>query len=303
MGKQTENVKIYYSKSLVSAIKKLVEQIMNSADRELMEEYYAFYFDVSGCVERIKNILSIQTVQQVLNKSTGVPQIIEIGSGIGIGCLITKALTEAQVIGMEPAPKSYRVLHECIREVQKANQHLPYESLNCGGEEIPYENGSVDFIYSFEVLEHVNNPEKVLGEIYRVLKPGACAYIATCNYDSFWEGHYKCFWNPFIGVKGNRKRFIKKGYSLQFLSELNFLTKKKIKTWSRDIGFRKIEFKPTSGEAYKEYRIFPVFPVGFRVKASRKRTKKFAKVISNVVVNYFLSKIDREYKLCFLLIK
>ena len=66
----------------------------------------------------------------------------------------------------------------------------------------------------------------MLEEIYRVLKPGGLSYITTCNYDSFYEGHYGRFWNPFIGKQGNRKRYIRKHLSPKFLSELNFITKK-----------------------------------------------------------------------------
>ena len=124
------------------------------------------------------------------------------------------------------------------------NPSLEYEILNCGGESVPLDDESVDFIYSFEVLEHVQDPYKVLSEIYRLLKKGGKAYISTCNYDSFYEGHYKRFWNPLIAPEGNKRNFVKKGLSPHFFDELNFITKKKIVEYVNDIGFSKCEFDP-----------------------------------------------------------
>ena len=45
------------------------------------------------------------------------------------------------------------------------------------------DDGSIDFIYSYHVLEHVNNPEKALIEMQRVLKPygGGVLYIGFPN--------------------------------------------------------------------------------------------------------------------------
>lgn len=56
-----------------------------------------------------------------------------------------------------------------------------YENVNivCDIEYIPFKDNSVDFIINIAVLEHVPNPEKVVSEIFRVLKPGGivCSYF------------------------------------------------------------------------------------------------------------------------------
>lgn len=44
---------------------------------------------------------------------------------------------------------------------------------------LPFQNNSIDFIISNSVLEHIENPEKVVSEIKRVLKPGGKAYISV----------------------------------------------------------------------------------------------------------------------------
>lgn len=285
-------------------MKKLVETFIESiGNRQLLKSYYLYYLDVPSRMEQIKRVLSNMEIHQRINKQKD-PRILEIGSGIGICCLIAKAFTDAEVVGAEPAPGSYGALQNCIAELQNANQHLPYTSIDCGGEAIPYDNNSFDLVYSFEVLEHVENPRKVLEEIYRILKPGAYAYISTCNYDSFYEGHYKRFWNPFIGVEGNRKKYLKKGLSPKFLSELNFITKKQIKRWTKEIGYTDLKFNPRTTNIYDNYMVKSVFPTGFRMPASEyAKPVWLIRMLEHPKIKCLLSRVDREYKLYIMLRK
>jgi SAM-dependent methyltransferase len=42
----------------------------------------------------------------------------------------------------------------------------------CSADNIPLESNSIDTVLLCEVLEHVENPDKVISEIARILKPG-----------------------------------------------------------------------------------------------------------------------------------
>ena len=44
-------------------------------------------------------------------------------------------------------------------------------------ERLPFGDGEFDFVWIFDVLEHVENPELVLREVHRVLKPGGGFHI------------------------------------------------------------------------------------------------------------------------------
>jgi SAM-dependent methyltransferase len=54
------------------------------------------------------------------------------------------------------------------------------------GVTIPFPDNHFDSVFSSEVLEHVFNPDVILPEIYRVMKPGA-NLLLTCPF--FWPEH------------------------------------------------------------------------------------------------------------------
>lgn len=51
---------------------------------------------------------------------------------------------------------------------------------------IPIQDQSVDYIYSQGVLHHTRNPQEILHEFYRILKPNGTASIMVYNKDSIW---------------------------------------------------------------------------------------------------------------------
>lgn len=46
-------------------------------------------------------------------------------------------------------------------------------------EELPYEDGSFDLVIASSVMEHVDDPDQVFREVYRVLRPGGGFYFYT----------------------------------------------------------------------------------------------------------------------------
>lgn len=72
------------------------------------------------------------------------------------------------------------------------------------GTVFPVPSDSFDCVVSFQVLEHVNSIEHILNECVRVLKPGGIMYHVCPNYHSFYEGHYKVIWLPFLNKKLGR---------------------------------------------------------------------------------------------------
>lgn len=241
--------RVNISYKLVSNTIHFCKDILKHIDLSFLCGCVSGYLDIKIFMDRINYVFAL------FGDISKDSKILEIGSGIGTSCICAKALTGANIIGVEPAPLSYKELHGCIVAFKEANPNLDYQILNCGGENILLDDESVDFAYSFEVLEHVSDPYKVLAEIHRVLKKGGKAYISTCNYDSFYEGHYRRFWNPFISPERNKKNFVKKGASPQFFDELNFITKNKIIKYIDEIGFSKYKFDPMLSNPMKNINL------------------------------------------------
>ncbi len=69
------------------------------------------------------------------------------------------------------------------------------------GEDLPFEDNSFDLITTYQTLEHVQDINKCIREMLRVVKPGGVVYVRAPDYNSFFEPHYRI---PFL-PKMNRK--------------------------------------------------------------------------------------------------
>ncbi len=100
---------------------------------------------------------------------------LDVGCGGGIlaeefarlGCVIT---------GIDPSEAS---IITARKHAQASGLQIDY---HVGvGEDLPYEDNSFDIVYCCDVLEHVNNLEKVIAEIHRVLKKDGVFLFDTIN--------------------------------------------------------------------------------------------------------------------------
>ncbi len=67
------------------------------------------------------------------------------------------------------------------------------------GERIPFESGFFAFVNCAEVTEHVESPETLCREFYRVLRPGGYGYVSFHNRFGVYDFHYHLWginWMP-----------------------------------------------------------------------------------------------------------
>ncbi len=76
---------------------------------------------------------------------------------------------------------------------------------------LPYMDNSVDTIFCEAVLEHLQNPWKAVEEMYRVLRPGAKAFVATPFLQAYhgYSHHYQNF-----TLTGHTNLFTSQGFKV-----------------------------------------------------------------------------------------
>ncbi|KND49430.1 MAG: Methyltransferase type 11 [Parcubacteria bacterium C7867-003] len=102
------------------------------------------------------------------------------------------------------------------------------------GEDLSYGDSSFDFINMAEVIEHVDSPDKVMKESYRVLGAGGLVYVSVPNRFGLKDQHFDLYfinWMP------------------RFLSEMILTFLGRHKDYGGTIGFQRL-----SQMHYKTYR-------------------------------------------------
>ena len=97
-------------------------------------------------------------------------RVLDVGSG---GGFLAATLSDAgyDVIGVDPE----------ISAVRDAAAHVTASFALAVGENLPFADGSFESVVCSEVLEHVEDPDAVIAEIGRVLRPGGVFVFSLPN--------------------------------------------------------------------------------------------------------------------------
>lgn len=138
-----------------------------------------FWWGLARNDDSIRSILedNRQIAAQVEAWLPAQPQsALEIGvGGLGVGTLgfLKKIPTR---VGIDPLPLSDLSCSEASRVmVEELRQSVQFRI--SPGEHTPFPDASFDLVLCCNVLDHVHDPAIVLGEVCRVLRPGAYFYL------------------------------------------------------------------------------------------------------------------------------
>jgi len=157
--------------------------------------------------------------------------VLDIGSGKG-GFLIEATQKSKSAAGLETNPEYIRITEERAREAGAV-----VNVVHGVGERLPFPDSSFDFINMCELIEHVKDPEQVIREAVRVLRPRGCLYISAPNRYGLFDPHFHLYfvnWLPrtlsdtYIRMFGREKdyRDVTAGY--QRLSDMHYYTFREI---------------------------------------------------------------------------
>jgi ubiquinone/menaquinone biosynthesis C-methylase UbiE len=144
----------------------------------------------------------------------------------GVGTFLFYGLNKGyDVYGIEP--EQWKLLY-MDKKIKERGYPLDYKKriLEGVGEDLPFKDNFFDYITTYQTLEHVQNIDKTIDELIRVLSVGGKLRIQAPDYNSCYEPHY-CL--PFL-PKMNRQlaklylRILKK--PTKGLNTLNWTTSK-----------------------------------------------------------------------------
>jgi len=126
------------------------------------------------------------TLQTLFPDSLRGKNILDVGCGVGSLLDMLKNVSHSQ-IGIEPCNPYLESLSKRGYEV--------YSNLF---EAINNNNGNIDYAFSIQVIEHVDNPKEFLKEIKRLIRPGGKLLISTPNRDDILMNLLKDEFSPFF---------------------------------------------------------------------------------------------------------
>ncbi|MEO6829153.1 MAG: class I SAM-dependent methyltransferase [Acidobacteriaceae bacterium] len=137
-------------------------------------------------------------------------KLLEIGSGFGTNLAVWLQEFGIDGYGVEPTSPGFDAGLVASRILFSANGLDPGRIFESPGESLPFPSGAFDVVYSANVLEHTADPQKVLSEAVRVLKPGGILQMEMPNFLSYFEGHYMIVMPPVLwrGMLGQVVRFL-----------------------------------------------------------------------------------------------
>lgn len=112
-------------------------------------------------------------------KITRSSKIIEIGCGSGA---ILRMLSELGFLNTTGIDKNPIAIEHCKKKGL-------LNVLVGDARALPQKNASCDLIIAADVLEHIHEDDRVVAEVYRVLKPGGIAILTVPAFNLFWSPH------------------------------------------------------------------------------------------------------------------
>jgi glycosyltransferase involved in cell wall biosynthesis/2-polyprenyl-3-methyl-5-hydroxy-6-metoxy-1,4-benzoquinol methylase len=149
-------------------------------------------------------------------------RVLDLGCGRG-GLTVALAAKGAEVIGVDLRPRNC-----VVTRLRGRRYKLSPRAITARAESLPLADRSFDHVFCLEVLEHVQDPFAVLGEIRRMLIPGGTCTITVINRLAHLDPHYH-LWGinlmprrlarRYIALRGRTKRSWR---DLQTLDDMHY---------------------------------------------------------------------------------
>lgn len=154
-------------------------KVNNSFYGDLGERWYKAYDDPIALLRAENKAMFPWILNKIRQFCDHKSDILDVGCGAGF-------------LSNQLARQGYKVTGVDIEEdvLEVAKKHDVTKQVNyrkADAYKLPFENASFDIVTAMDFLEHVNQPQKVIAEFSRVLKPGGLFFFHTFNRN--WLAH------------------------------------------------------------------------------------------------------------------
>lgn len=111
-------------------------------------------------------------------------RLFDLGCGMG-GFAVAAELEGADVTALD-----YNAAYCAITAVRAERYGISMPVLRGAAEALPLPDAAFELLTAWDVLEHVQRPPAMLGELARVLVPGGTAFVTAINRFAFRDPHY-----------------------------------------------------------------------------------------------------------------
>ena len=152
-------------------------------DSSRISKLYDAYYYQHGCgqpYERSTEWLNFfaQIADSIVNQ---IQPATVLDTGCGLGTDLSRFVSGGAIgTGIDISPAAIKLARQNFEY-----RNLSAEFLNMDGENMSFEDNSFDIVYCHTVLHFTPDPEAMIREIYRVLKPGGHAILMTINRHSW----------------------------------------------------------------------------------------------------------------------
>jgi ubiquinone/menaquinone biosynthesis C-methylase UbiE len=140
-------------------------------------------FDESGRLQKArKTVAVLLDALRCEGIEAGQTRLLDIGCSTGI---LTRHYADyfGQVVGID--------IDDGAIEWAIRNRFADNLSFRVGDSmDLPFSKNDFDLVTCTHIYEHVPDDQRMLNEIYRVLRPGGMCYFAAENKLRIWDGHY-----------------------------------------------------------------------------------------------------------------
>ncbi len=111
-------------------------------------------------------------------------RVLDVASGVGYGSDMLKAAGAALVVGVDRS-------QEAVAYGQHRHSSANPDYVVADVESLPLGDRQFDVVVCFETIEHINDPQRFLSEVKRLMRPNGLLIVSTPNRGIYPEG------NPF----------------------------------------------------------------------------------------------------------